>query len=395
MKIEKKHIKVIVSAAATAAVIALIVIFLPSLLNILGYVISLLMPFIVGYIFSLAAIPLTNWLQKKIKLPRGVCAVIVIVLFLGIIGGVCGFLVWKVVDEARGIYVQFPSVIEKIRNAADAVGDKFSGLYQNLPLSTQQSLSSIGDTAFDRLAEIANTQLVPLVNNAGNFAKAIPGILVAVIVFILSSYFMIKDNNSMRRVINKCISPAFSERLGVVKTELGKYLGGYLKAQGILLLIAFVIIFAGLWILGVEYALLIAFIIAFIDALPFFGSGFVLWPWAIIAFIGGDIKTGIGMLLIYLAVQVMRRFTEPKLVSAGMGLNPILTLMSMYIGYKVWSLGGLIVGPIVLMILVSFYKAGMFDSVIRFVKDLWRLIKKQLKRFKNFVFSAMENDWDE
>ena len=101
------------------------------------------------------------------------------------------------------------------------------------------------------------------------------------------------------------------------------------------------------------------------------------------------------MLIIYIAVQAMRRSAEPKLVSSGMGMNSILTLMSMYIGYKVWSLGGLITGPIVLMIIVSFYKAGVFDEFIRFVKDLWRLIIKQIRQIKKFIFKVMESDWND
>ena len=206
---------------------------------------------------------------------------------------------------------------------------------------------------------------------------------------------MITDNKAVSTAVKRVISPSLTDRLRVVKKELGIYLGGYFKAQVILLFIAFAIILAGFLILGINYALLIAFLIAFIDALPFFGSGLVLWPWAVIAFIYGDFKTGIGMLIIYLAVQLMRRFAEPKLVASGVGIKPLPTLISMYVGYKVWSLGGLIVGPIVLMILVSFYKAGVFDGVIRFIKDFWRLFKKQCHNYKKFLFKTMESDWDE
>lgn len=391
----KKWINALLCVLGIAAIIAAIILFLPTVLKVIGYLARILMPFIIGYLFSLASNPLADTLQKKFKLPRGVSAVIVIVLVLGIVGGIFGFIVWKVIDEARSIGVQLPAIYENAKNTIHALSDQMSGMYSNLPPNMQQVITSMGENLSSKAAQIVNTYTIPLVDNAGNVAKAVPGVIVGIIVFILSSYFMITDSRAVSAVINRIMGEGLSARLQVVKKELGKYLGGYFKAQVILMFIAFVIIFIGLSVLGVEYALLIALLIAFIDALPFFGSGLVLWPWSVIAFINGNIAGGVGMLIIYLVVQAMRRFAEPKLVSSGMGLNPIPTLMSMYIGYKVWSLGGLIVGPIALMIIISFYKAGVFDTPIRFFKDLWRFIKKQCRAFKNFVFNLMESDWNE
>lgn len=395
MNINKQWIKIVLSLLGAAAVITAIVLFFPRLVRVLGYLIRLMMPFIIAYIFSLAANPLADALQKKLKVPRGISAVMVIVLVLGIIGGICGFIIWKVIDEARAVYMQLPAIYSNASGTLQNMGEQLAGAYGKLPPNMQQTFMSLGENLSQKMTDFVNSQAVPFVDNAGNFAKAIPGVIVGVFVFILSSYFMITYSTGVNEAMKRLLGSGLTDRLRVVKRELGKYLGGYFKAQVILLFIAFAIIFMGLTILGVNYALLIALLIAVIDALPFFGSGFVLWPWSVLAFVYGDIKVGVGMLVIYLVVQVMRRFTEPKLVSSGMGFNPILTLISMYVGYKVWSLGGLIIGPIVLMIITSFYKAGVFDTPIRFVKDVWRLFVRHLRRFKNFVFNLMESDSDE
>ena len=391
----KKWLKLLIALVILAAVVAVIIFALPPALRVIGYLAWLLMPFIVGYVFSLMVNPLVNKMQQKLRLPRGVSAVIVIVLVLGIIGGICGFVVWKGIDEARSVYSNLPQIIENAQGGTQSLGEHLSGFIKNLPPNMQQSIMSVMENLSSRAGEIANTYLMPLVSRAGDMAKAVPSALVAIIVFILSSYFMITDDKTVSNAVKRVISPALTERLRVVKKELGKYLGGYFKAQVILLFIAFAIILAGFLILGIKYALLIAFLIAFIDALPFFGSGLILWPWAAIAFIYGDVRVGVGMLIIYLAVQLMRRFAEPKLVASGVGMKPIPTLISMYVGYKVWSLGGLIAGPIALIILVSFYKAGVFDSVIRFIKDFWRLFKKQCGNYKRFLFKTMESDWND
>lgn len=395
MKIKKRWIKILLFVLGLAAAAAAVYIFLPKILDVAGFLIKLFMPFLLGYLFSLAVNPLADLLQEKLKIPRGFSAVLVMVLIIGIVGGILTFAVWKIFDEVRMLYSQFPAIYENIQNGIHSFGDKMSAVYANLPDNIQQAFTAVGDTISSKAANYINTKSAPVMNNAGDFAKALPSVFVAVVVFILSAYFMVSENKIVSQAVNKMFKPKFMERLAVVKTELKKYLGGYLKAQGILMFIAFGIMFIGLSVLNIDYALLIAIGIAILDALPFFGSGLVLWPWTVAAFLNGDIKAGIGLIIIYLAVMFMRRFAEPKLVSSGLGMHPILTLMSMYVGYKTMSIGGLILGPIILMLIISFYKAGIFDAPIRLLKTIGVTIKKQFILFKNFFVNLMESDWDE
>ncbi len=395
MKIKKSWIKLLIFAVALAAAVTIVYFFLPTILKALGFLIELALPFLLGYLFSMAVNPLADFLQNKLKIPRGLSAILVIVLIIGILGGILSFVIWKIIDEVRMLYAQFPSIYTGMRESMHAIGTKWSVLYDNLPGNVQQALTDIGDSISVKASEMINSVSEPVVNNAGNFAKALPSVFIAIIVFILSSYFMVTDNKLVSRTVHSMIPSKFTERLTMVKSELKKYMGGYIRAQIILMFIAFLIIFAGLSILGANYALLIALLIAILDALPFFGSGFVLWPWSIIAFLNGNLKTGIGLIIIYAAVLVVRRITEPKLVSTGMGIHSLLTLMSMYVGYKTLSLGGLILGPIILMLIISFYKAGIFDAPIRALKTAFEFIKKQFVMFKAFLKNLMESDWNE
>lgn len=392
VKIKKNRIKIILFIIGVIAAAAIVYLFLPSILELIGFLVSLFLPFLLGYLFSLAVNPLADMLQKRLKIPRGLSAVLVMVLIIGILGGVVTFGIWKIVDEARLVYTQFPSIYAHIRDTIHSFGNKMSVIYDNLPQNVQEALAALGEGISDRAADFINVKSTPVVDYAGNFAKALPSVFVAVIVFILSSYFMVSDNRIVSAAVEKVIPGRFAERFNVVKSELKKYLGGYCKAQVILMCISFVIIFIGLEILGINYALLIALLIAVLDALPFFGSGFVLWPWTLIAFVNGSVKLGIGLLIIYAAVTVMRRFAEPKIVSNGAGMHPILTLMSMYVGYKTLKIGGLILGPIILMVVTSFYKAGIFDGPIRLVKSMGTLIKQEYLLFKAFLIKLIRSD---
>lgn len=395
MKIKKNWIKVVLFTLLLAVVVVAIYIFLPRILKLIGFIVKLFLPFLLGYIFSMAVNPLADTLQKRLKIPRGLSAVLVIVLIVGILGGVLTFAVWKIIDEVRMLYTQFPTIYENLQTSVHNFAVKWSTVYENLPMNIQEAITAAGESISDKAANFINTKSTPMVDSAGSVAKALPSVFIGVVVFILSSYFMVTENKAVTSTVYKLFSDRFVERLRIVKTEIKKYLGGYLRAQGILMLIAFGIMFIGLSILDIDYALLIALGIAFLDALPFFGSGLILWPWTLISFLNGDIKHGVGLIIIYAAVALMRHFTEPKLVSSRIGMNPILTLMSMYVGYRTLSIGGMILGPIILMLIISFYKAGVFDAPIRILKNIYNFIKEQFMLFKEFVKNLIRSDWNE
>lgn len=395
MKIKKNWIKVVLFTLLLAVVVVAIYIFLPRILKLIGFIVKLFLPFLLGYIFSMAVNPLADTLQKRLKIPRGLSAVLVIVLIVGILGGVLTFAIWKIIDEVRMLYTQFPTIYENLQTSVHNFAVKWSTVYENLPMNIQEAITAAGESISDKAANFINTKSTPMVDSAGSVAKALPSVFIGVVVFILSSYFMVTENKAVTSTVYKLFSDRFVERLRIVKTEIKKYLGGYLRAQGILMLIAFGIMFIGLSILDIDYALLIALGIAFLDALPFFGSGLILWPWTLISFLNGDIKHGVGLIIIYAAVALMRHFTEPKLVSSRIGMNPILTLMSMYVGYRTLSIGGMILGPIILMLIISFYKAGVFDAPIRILKNIYNFIKEQFMLFKEFVKNLIRSDWNE
>lgn len=354
---------------------------LPTGLWAIGRVISLFLPFILGYLFSLIINPLADKLQSKFKLPRGLSAILVIILTVGIIGGILAGVIWKIVEEMRSIYSHYPQIYAETVIMWENISGKFSDFYVALPDAIQNVLDNLGKQFSVAIADFF--QRTPVVEKAGNFAKGLPGIFIGLIAFFLSLYFMVADAKKIRLELKKVIPQKITSKLYSIRTELKKYLGGYVKAQAIIMSIAFVVIFLGLSILGVNYALLIALVIAILDALPLFGSGAVLWPWAIISLLNGSFKLGIGLIIIYLAIALVRQMIEPKIVSSNIGLHPVMTLMAMYIGYKTFSIGGLILGPITLMLIISFYKAGVFDPVIKLLKNILSFIKNEVTIVKN------------
>ncbi len=395
MRIKNNWLRILIFLVITAIVVSAVWLSLSKILDLLGFVVSLFLPFLLGFVFASAVKPLAGFLQKKLSIPRGLSAILVIILTIGIIGGALTWGIWKIVEQGRQIYEQFPQIYASITQSFYRFMAVWEDLYITLPQSVQTLITEIGEDISGKASGFINNTSEPVVDWASRFAKAIPRVFVGVIVFILSGYFMITDDGRVNDFTAKIVGEKIRYRFSLVGKQLKTYLGGYIRTQAILMIIAFVIIFTALSILGVRYALLIALGIAFLDALPFFGSGFVLWPWTVVDFAMGDIKMGVGLILTYVALVIMRRITEPKLLSSRVGLHPLITLMSMYVGYRVLSIGGLIFGPAIAMLIISFYKAGLFDPIITFIKLVFKFIKEQLVLLKDFFIKLAGSEWNE
>ncbi len=348
--------------------------------NILIAVIDLTLPFLLGYIFSLLTKPAAEFFRTKLKFPRQLAAIAVLVIAFGIIGTIITAVVLKLIDEARTFYMSFPDIIGNTQNLMMRFSDKWNIIYANLPDNIQRIVSDIGTGFSESLSDMLNSKSSPIMAKTGNLAKKLPGFFVGFIVFILSSYFLISDDGTVAQTVKKIIPSKAAESFRRVGDEVRRYLGGYIKAQLSIMCIVFVILLTGFYFIKADYILLAALIIAVVDAIPFFGTGIALIPWAIISFVSSDIKKGVGLLIIYLIVALTRQMIEPKILSSNIGMHPLATLMSMYAGYKFFSIGGMILGPVTLMLIISFYHAGVFDKPKAWVKSLVNGIKKEFRK---------------
>ena len=357
--------------------------FMPYLLSGAGYVIWLFLPFVSAYLVSLLVNPFAETLQKRLKMPKGLSALLVVLVTVGVVGGIITGVIWKIVDEVRNVYYDFPIIWGNIQSAWYSVSRFLTGLMDALPNSMQEVLDSLLDQTTEWISGIAvNTTIV---QSAGNFAKKLPSIFISIIVFILSLYFMVSDSEKVSVAVKKPFSESFVARVSAIKAEAKKYVGGYVKAQLTIMCIFFFIIFIGLTLLKVDYALVIALATAILDALPIFGSGAILWPWALVSFIMGRYGMGTSLIIIYFILVLVRQLIEPKIVSQNIGMHPLMTLMAMYVGFRTLSFGGMILGPLTLMFVVSLYRVGLFDEPFKFLKSVFLYVVRKIKNIKTVL----------
>jgi predicted PurR-regulated permease PerM len=110
--------------------------------------------------------------------------------------------------------------------------------------------------------------------------------------------------------------------------------------------------------LNFKYAFFIGFTIGLVDALPALGSGFILWPWALYSILTSDYNFGIGLLITYIVIFITRQILEAKIFAKKSGIHPLLIIISMYIGLKVYGFFGFFIGPVVIILI----KVMVFDD---------------------------------
>lgn len=345
------------------------------LLIILGILIGLkvaifFLPFLIAFVISKVIKIPVKFLEKRFKVNRTLAVILCMILFVVIVGMLvymfCAALFGEVITLSERTQYIFPALYN---NIALQLG-RFSFFFNNLDISPEL-VTQIEDSVLSIINALLTT-VVGWINGAGNIVINIivnfPTILIYVIITILSTFFISCDSKFISESLEKHLPIAWIMKVESIVNGLFHSLGAYLKAQGILITITFCELLIGFCIFRVDYAVVLAITIAIIDALPVLGTGTVLIPWGIVLLVMGNYTLGFEILGLYLFILIVRQSIEPKIVGQQIGVYPLLTLIAMYTGVKFMGLGGVIVGPIVLIILKNVFD-GVYERGI--LKDLF------------------------
>lgn len=355
MKSSRKYFKALANLGVAVAVLLLVVLLLPRLL-------LWFMPFVMAGIISMIASPLVRFFEEKIKLKRKVGSAFVIIVVIALVVLVLYLVGAKLIEEGMGLLGALPEMWDSMKEDLASVGESLNGIYARLPEETQITITNLGDQVGEFMAGLFERIGTPTITAAGNFAKQLPSVLIGIIMCLLASYFFVADRYQIGSWIRKYTPASIMDRYDMIRRSILKSVGGYFKAQLKIEVWMYLLLVIGLSVLRVNYALLIAVGIAFLDLLPFFGTGTVLVPWAIIKIFSGDYKMAIGLLIIWGGGQLARQIIQPKIVGDSIGVAPIPTLFLLYIGYKLGGVVGMIIAVPLGMLLATMYQEGVFDT---------------------------------
>lgn len=375
MKKSVKYLKILANLLVGVFTIIVFVYFAPRLL-------VFFMPFVVGYIISWIANPLVRFFEKRLKIIRKHGSMIIIIGVLALVILLFYFVGLKLTEEIVNFINSFPEFYQNLSEEFKTIGDNLKVFLEKLPGDVENTLFDVTANLSTYISSLVQAIGEPTFEAAGNFAKNVPGTLIGIIMSILSAYFFTADRDKIHALVNAHMPESIQKNVITVLKDLKHVVGGYFKAQLKIMVVVYIIVIIGLMILKVDYFLLVGFIIAFLDMLPFFGTGTVLGPWAIIKILSGDYRMAIALIILYVITQVVRQVIQPKLVGDSIGMNPLATLIFMFIGFRLSSVIGMIVAVPIGMILINLYRAGVFDNQIWCLKELvhdfneFRKIKK-------------------
>ena len=363
MKQSTKYLKILVNLLVAVFTIVFLCFIFPK-------IIVFFMPFVIGWIIAMIANPLVRFLERRVKIVRKHSSMMIIIGVLALVIGLGYLAVSRLVVEAGTMISSLPQIYAGWQEDFEEIGQNLEVFYNRLPANIQENLENIGANLTGYLGGLVQAVGEPTFEAAGNFAKNVPGTLIAIIMCLLSAYFFTAERDRILNGLNEHMPAGIWDQVSRVINDLKHVVGGYFKAQFKIMGVVYVILVVGLFILRVNYVLLVAFVIAFLDMLPFFGTGTVLAPWAVIKILSADYRLAVGLIILYAVTQIVRQVIQPKIVGDTIGMNPLATLFFMYIGYKVSSIMGMIIAVPVGMILINLYKAGVFDNQIRCVREL-------------------------
>jgi sporulation integral membrane protein YtvI len=329
----------------TRKTISLLTVFLTAWLS-ARYLLPLFAPFLLGTALALAAEPMTGFLSRRLHVPRPVSAGIGVSMafcFLAMLVLLLGAFVVRQLRTLAGVLPDLEqttrSGITMLRSWTMALAEHTPSGVRPLARENLSALFSDGAAMLDKVTGFALTF-------AGNLLSHIPDSALGLGTALISAFLISAKLPRIRRWFLRRIPKEKLRALLAAGNRMKHALGGWLLAQAKLMGLTLMILLLGFLLLRIPNAPVWALVVSLVDAFPVLGTGTVLLPWSLLAFLQRDTARAIGLLGIYATITLTRSLLEPKLVGRHLGLDPLATLIALYIGYKLWGIGGMILAPL-------------------------------------------------
>ena len=341
------------------------------------YLFNLLFPFVLASIFASVSRPVALWLsrdvsyrkgengekiavKRKFRLAHNVAAILSVVALFLVLGGLLALIGFRIVDTVAEFMARVPTIYEQsivpglIEVSADL--ERFAARIDD---SVVELVRDALPNLISSLGSVVTTVSAKMVAWVSSFATKLPNALLRTIICLIATVFIAVDYDNILSFIRLNLPEKPLRVANDVKNSFLDIVWQFIKSYFIIFCITATEVSVGLWIIGTESPVLIGILIAVFDAFPIVGSGMILLPWAIITLISGESIRGIGLLIVYLVVVIARQIIEPKIVGKHVGLRPLVTLVCMFAGTRLFGGIGLFGLPITAAIIADMNDSGL------------------------------------
>ncbi|HHY81798.1 MAG TPA: sporulation integral membrane protein YtvI [Clostridiales bacterium] len=345
---------ILIKAAQVILVVAALYLILTKLILVFA-------PFLAAFLIANLAEKPAGFLRKHLKFSRGAASALSLFVFVLLAGTLIWFLfsrlfmeVWELTKDSSS----YQHIMSRIKDLIDTGGTWYAGL----PEEVGKTIESNFENILSKLGKVVTDAIDSLLKGMLAVLTSLPQAFLYIVITLVAAFFISRDREKISRFLFSQLPLSWRSKVKAVKDDLLLALVGYIKAVLILVTITFFEVLAGYTILGVKYAFFLAILTAVADLLPVLGPGTVLIPGAVIYLINGNIFMAVGFFILYILVTIVRQFLEPRIVGENIGLHPLVTLLCIYLGYRIFGLSGLILGPVFAIVVKSLQKAGILPS---------------------------------
>ena len=326
-------------------------------LVIINKVIPVLLPFIIAFAVATGMRRPARFLSGKLRIPEGVVRLVLSLIATLLIFCLAGVLIWQVATSIFKLLTDI-SEDEAFLSRVLSIFDQDLPIFEGLP-----------DGLYDKIGEafgsIISSALSAVASFLSSVVSTVPKILLFITVTVIALVYFSLDLDRVGAWLCGILPEKIQNRITDIKENVLSLVWKYLKSYILIMLITFTVMLAGLFILRIKNAPLLAIVISLLDILPVIGVGTVLIPWSIFSFFSGNATLGVGLIVLFLVNAVIRQLSEPKILGKNLNLHPLLTLIFIYVGYALFGVVGIVLLPIIGVVLGVYLKKNSPSQVAK------------------------------
>ena len=313
-------------------------------------------PFVLAYLISRLVRPISRSVRSKSPVMDKPVTVFVILVIFFLLFIVCRIIVFVIADQ---LTVLASNLITEI-SLPGGVIDRLFGFFKEISLFANgtQDVNESSSLFITITRELLSYVSSFAAETAGSILASLPSLFIGFFVMLTATFYFSLDRGGLSSFLSSYIPKEYREKLTRYRSAASDAVFGFLKTYILMMLVVFTVLYLGLTVIGIEYSFVIAIITAVVDLLPILGVGTILVPWALAAFILGEIRIGVALFILFAIVTLVRELLEPKIIGGYIGLHPILSLISVYFGMRLFGVSGLIFSPILLSMILSVIKVN-------------------------------------
>ncbi len=338
---------------------------------------TLAYPFLIGFALAFLINPLVSFLERYVHFNRTLAVLVSLLMLILLISGFMTFLIAEIIAGSSYLASTIPVHLYSMREGVEQlfftkifpIVEQLMALFATLDQQQQETVLSSVKAFTTQLTETASHSIQSLLHSLSQLLISLPNLATVFIFSLLSTFFISKDWHKLTKLFKKVVPNLIYLRTHTILYDIKNAFFGYIRGQFLLISMTCLIVLIGFLFLDIKYPITTALIIAFVDLIPYLGTGLIFLPWIAYSFLTGDTQLASGIAILYCIVLIQRQVFEPRVLSASIGIEPLAMLISIFIGFQLFQLAGLFIGPVLFILVRTIYCTGVLTDLWVYITD--------------------------